>query len=210
MKDFKKELLKNIVIILMSAICGYLIAYWQYQNDRRNTKIDLFVEIKSTTNNLLEEYRNELNAKIDISYYSAMLQNSMATITYSKVDRHSQFFLERAQLEVQENDINRNRNRALLNDCTVKINNLKKSLFTDLEKIQFHFDMEPEIEKAIRAIYNFKIHKFAFKRVNNSKIKNHDMLVKWKKDAQSQGDKYIERYFIESQKTLIKKLEQQI
>ena len=77
--------------------------------------------------------------------------------------------------------------------------------------MDFYFDVNHEMKKIINNVKFFKlITGLAFKRPNNSKIKNHDMLITWKKRARQQGYEYIEKYLAKPRKTLLEKLETQI
>ena len=206
-----KELIIGILCTLIGILGGCFIARWQYNVEREKIKIELFVETKEFSAELLNQYKEMLNAEIEISYYSVMLQNSMATKTYSYENRYDQFHLEKIQLETQENLKNQECFRTELNECSLKIKRLQKNLSKNYSKIYFYFDVNHELEQIINKVKIFKFIRGAtFTRPNNSKISHHDKLKRWKESAQQQGDLYIKKYFAKPHKTLLKKIETQI
>jgi len=104
----------------------------------------------------------------------------MATRTFSYENSQDRYFLEKTQIELQKNTESIETYRGVAENCSARIDDLKKALSESFNKLPFYFNIDPAFNKIFKKIKIFHVDG-AFQRANNSKITHHDMLLNWKK-----------------------------
>jgi len=211
----REAMIKTITIIgflsLFIAFNSYAddIALFQEYNATKRVRMDIYAEVERLSEEMLDIYKEKFTADINRAYYHTMCINTRTKWTETNLNRHEDFYLEKAQLETQENVAKREENDILIEESLLRLDAVKRFFSESLTGIKTNFKETDQIKKSIIALKLFGPHWIGFPRVNNSVVNNHTKLVEWKEGSLIKMNQYIEMKYEKPRKELLNGLKNQ-
>jgi hypothetical protein len=180
--------------LISTLVSGGLVYKCEGIRQTQNAKREIYLEFSKFQYQLLELYEEYFQAKIECSYYHVLCLNPRSSKA-ENVGKNSE--LVDGYSQKQKN-------------IAKKIKEKNNELFTNLTSVKFYFSQTKEVKNLITKILNLRPKWIGFPIPNNSKIRNHKQLLKWKKETVDKLNEYLTKYYREPFNSLLSHLKADI
>ncbi|RJQ24380.1 hypothetical protein C4565_09945 [Candidatus Parcubacteria bacterium] len=161
-------------------------------SDVEKEKADIYSEIQSICEQLNDEYKHLIQAKIDSEFFNVTRLRSLGSGSCIPLDD--------PPIRIKPID-----------QCWLSIDDRRKSLVREINKIEHTFNITNDLKNEIK---HLKVSKYsdnlAFQRARPSEMRDCNELRAWRTKAQKQGNEYLEKWFKAPYSRLLKELKKQL
>lgn len=193
LKGFSSKIIGSLIAIFVGGgiIAALLTVKCQHHLEKNKEKTDIYIETKSICEQLDDEYKQLIFAKIEIEFSNVKRLRSWGGGCIPLDDPPAK--------------------KKPIDQCWLNIDEGKKKLIGKINEIDLKFDVTKELKKAM---IHLKVSKFndtlAFHKAQLSSTGDCNELRAWRAKAHKQGNAYLENWFKNPYNRLLSELKKQL